>query len=94
MHFFNAFTNLSTFPLALGQYGVTFRCLKQGTRANLQKSYPLNGGPLSDLTTWGMPNVANSWSNLGMMALADIDNTGSTNGNLEKSSITRSRVLS
>ena len=80
MHFFSVFTNLSTSPLALGQSGVTFRCLKHSKRANLANSSPLNGGPLSDL---GGPNVANSWSSLGMTALADVDDTDSTNGNLE-----------
>ena len=54
------FTNLSTSPLALGQRGVTFRCLKPSTHANFVNSSPLNGGPLSDLTTRGAPNVENS----------------------------------
>jgi len=57
--------------------------LKPSTHANFANSFPLNGGPLSDLTTRGAPNVENSWSNLGMTALADADDTGSTNGNLE-----------
>ena len=60
LHFFNVFTNLSTSPLARGQRGVTFRCLKPSTNANFANSSPLNGGPLSDLTTRGAPNVENS----------------------------------
>ena len=64
--FVNVFTNLSTSPLALGQSGVTFPCSKPITRANFANASPLNGRPLSDLTTRGSPNVENSCSNLGV----------------------------
>jgi hypothetical protein len=38
---------------------------------------------LSVRTTNGVPNVANNLSNFGMTALAEVHDTGSTNGNLE-----------
>ena len=65
-HFFIVFTNLSTSPLALGHNGVTFRCFNPNTSAKLAKSCPLNGGPLSDFTTFGVPNVANILSSFGL----------------------------
>ena len=80
IHFFEVFKSRLTSPLALVQSGVTLRCLKPCALANFANSSPLNGGPMSDFNTQGVPKVANSLSSLGITVLADIDDTGSTNG--------------
>ena len=57
----------------------------------LMKVSPLNGVPLSDFITSGIPLRVRMLSNLGMTACGEVDSTFSTNGNLLYSSITTNR---
>ncbi|CAF1114436.1 unnamed protein product [Brachionus calyciflorus] len=50
----------SHIQLALGQSGVTFRCLNPCSRAKWEKMNELDGGSLSVLTISGIPKVENT----------------------------------
>lgn len=75
--FFNVLIKRSTSPLALGHNGVTFLCLNPNVWAKYLNYFPLYGGPLSDRTTSGIPNVVNALSSWGMTVAAAVDRTTS-----------------
>ena len=57
----------------------------------LSISWLVKGGPLSHCTTAAIPCVAKFWSNLGIIAAAEVDWTTWASGNLELASVTTSR---
>ena len=82
---------LSALAFPWGQCGVLVCHSMPRTFIYLSYSCPFNGGPLLVLSFFGMPWVAKILSSFGMHALASVELTISTSGNLEYVSITTSR---
>ena len=70
----------STYPCALGWYGVTGLWMKPVSVASWLNSWELNGGPLSVCTTFGTPCVANIFFNLSRTGVIAIERVNSTSG--------------
>lgn len=69
--------------LVLGYNGVILWCLKLSVWVNLVNFFLLKGGLLFNLIILGVLNVVNSWFNLGMIVLVDVEDIGFMNGNFE-----------
>ena len=91
MAFPSGFINASAVAFPCGHNGV---CLIPNDFMYDVNSSPKNGGPLSDLTSSGIPCLANIASSLGMVALAEVFVTCSTSGYREYVSITTKRYWS
>ena len=86
----NGFMNDSASELPCGHKGVTVTNSMPWISMYRLISCPLNGGPLSDTTLYGIPCVENILSSFGISAAADVECTISTSGYREYASIATS----
>ena len=86
----NGFMNDSASEFPCGHKGVTVTNSMPWISMYRLISCPLNGGPLSDTTLYGIPCVENILSSFGISAAADVECTISTSGYREYASIATS----